>query len=406
MLIKLAWRNLFRNTRRTVLSGLAIGIGLAGLILMDAMVRGELNEAVLSATATFPGQAQIHHRDFRRTLAVEATLAEPDRVLAELAQEPLVKAFAPRVLSYAMLSSPADASSVLLYGIDPQREAAVSQLALARVKGHGLDPAEPSQILIGKRLAENLGVDLGDRMVITVAQAGTGELSQEMFRVAGIFELKIREMDQATAFISLAKAQQLLRLGSGIHEIAVVFKDLQTASDPRLPFWKQYSRGSDQALGWGALFPDLLTIADVYRVSLFMMALIVFGIVSFGIMNTLFMSLYERMFEFGVLRAIGTRPGRLAGVILFEAGFLAGISSLMGVLLGLLITLWLQRIGVDYSGLEFNGVAFRNLLFPVLHWSQYVLYPVALIAFTVLVGSYPALYAARLTPAKAMQRTL
>lgn len=406
LFLKLAWRNLFRNTRRTVLSGLAIGIGLAALIFFDAFMIGMLDNMVTTATATFPGQAQIHAAKFRQTLDVEKTVHDPERVLADLSRDPEVRAFAPRAVSFAMLSSAADVGSIMLYGIDPQREREVSRLAQALRQGEWLAPGDVGHILIGSQLAKNLDVEVGDRIVVTLAQAGTGDLSQEMFRVGGIFSFRIREMDSSLAFITLPKAQQLMQIGRGLHEVAVVFKNLQAASNPALPFWKHYSRNGNEALSWGDLFPELKSLGELTRFSLGISALILFGIVSFGIMNTLFMSLYERMFEFGVLRAVGTRPGRLAWLVILESCSLAVVSIMIGILLGWGLTMFFRWHGIDYRGLEFYSLTVKDLIYPVMSAYQYTVYPLWLFGFTALVGLYPALHAARMNPAQAMKRSM
>jgi ABC-type lipoprotein release transport system permease subunit len=406
LLVKLAWRNLFRNTRRTVLSGLAVGLGLAALIFYDALVIGMTNTMIETATATLPGQAQIHHAGFRTTLDVANVIADPAAVLAGLAQEPEVKAYAPRVASYAMLSSAADVASVMLYGVDPERERTVSRLAVALKQGRYLNADEPETIYLGERLARNLAVGLGDRVVVTVAQAGTGELSQAMFRVGGIFALGGREMDGGLAFVTLAQAQQLLRLNGSLHEIAVTFKHLSAAEDASSPFWSRYSQAGNEAVSWSRLFPELKTILNSTQYAVVITAFILFGIVSFGIMNTLFMSLYERMFEFGVIRAIGTRPYQVALIMALEAACLAVISIAIGVALGWGATAFAAAVGIDYRGIEVSGVTLRDLIRPVIRPEQYSRYPLWLFGFTVLVGLYPALYAARMSPAKAMKRSL
>ncbi len=406
LLLKLAWRNLFRNTRRTLLSGLAIGVGLAALIFGDGYMQGMINGMVQTATATLPGEAQIHHEGFRKSMDVELTVSHGQDILTSLAKEPIVKSFAPRVLSYGMLTSPADVSSILLYGVDPAKEATVSNLKEVIQSGSYLSSDHPNQILVGEQLAKNLSLSLDDRVVITVAQAHTGELSQEMFRVGGIFKFSQRDLDSSVAFINLTKAQQLLMLDDHFHEIALDFTNLKLASDKNLPFWKHYSQDGNEAMGWGQLFPDLKAFADMSSFAMFITALILFGVVSFGIMNTLFMSLYERMFEFGVMRAIGTRPGRMALMILLEACSLAVISIIIGIVLGYGLTRYYQVVGIDYRGLEFTGVTIKSLLYPVMRSYQYVVYPIWLFVFTALVGLYPAIYAARLTPAKAMKKSL
>jgi ABC-type lipoprotein release transport system permease subunit len=339
-------------------------------------------------------------------LAVEDTIVASEAVLRELAGWPTVKAFAPRTLSLAMITSPSDVGSVMLYGVEPDREKQISHLSRALAQGRYESQADPRRILIGTKLAQHLKAGVDDRVVVTVARAGTGELSQEMFRVGGIFSFGVRELDSGATFINLREAQRLLLVGSGVHEIAVDFKNLAQASDASLPFWKEFSQQGNEALGWGGLFPELKSLAGLIDFSLLLTALILFGIVSFGIMNTLFMSLHERMFEFGILRAVGTRPATLALIIVFEAASLAVISIAIGLIIGWAVTLLFQTIGIDYRGLEFSGVTIKDMIYPVMLAYQYTVYPVWLFVFTSLVGLYPAIYAARLKPAIAMKRTL
>jgi ABC-type antimicrobial peptide transport system permease subunit len=145
---------------------------------------------------------------------------------------------------------------------------------------------------------------------------------------------------------------------------------------------------------------------ELSRFSTYLMGLILFGIVALGIINTLFMSLHERMFEFGVLRAVGTRPWGIAQLIIYEAGSLATLSIAMGCILGFIATVITSGVGFDYTGIEYVGVTFRKLIFPVLRIRQFIEYPLWLFIFTILVGLYPAIYAAKMLPSAAMRRGL
>ena len=176
LLIKIAWRNIFRNARRTVLASLAIGIGLAALIFTDALMIGMVESMVRTATDTFLGQGQIHSDGFRSTLEVERTVRDLPRVLARLKADPRVRGFSPRTQAFGMLSSPANAGAILLYGIDPQLEKDISKIDEAVVEGAFLGLEDQRKILIGSKLAETLEVAPGDRVVVTVAEAETGEL--------------------------------------------------------------------------------------------------------------------------------------------------------------------------------------------------------------------------------------
>ncbi len=406
ILLKLAWRNIFRNKRRNFLAGLAIGIGLAALIFMDALIIGMKENMIKAATGFFPGQGQIHAEGFRKTFEVQNTIHNSDMVVKNLTDEKIIQSFTKRTAGFGMITSPSDVSSILLWGVDPLKEKKVSKIHTAIKQGKFLDELDSNKILLGKKLAKNLDVTLGDRIVITLAQAKSGRLSQEMFRVGGIFFFNMNEMDTSTAFIDISKMQEMLKLPKGIHEIAFNFKDIKMADSPKTgDFYKKYSKYGNEALGWNRLFSDLNSLLNLSQYSMGIGALILFGLVSFGIVNTLFMSLYERMFEFGVLRAIGTRPSKMAFIVIFEACSLALISIIIGILISLTVTFWLSKTGIDYRGLDWAGVTIQELIYPVLMPYQFFIYPLSLFILTALVGIYPALYAARLTPAKAMRKT-
>jgi ABC-type lipoprotein release transport system permease subunit len=406
LLLKLAWRNMFRNKRRTFLTAIAIGVGLASMIFFDAYMIGTLNNVVHSAIASFPGQVQIHRKDFTKTYDVEKIIMDGRKVMDTLQTEKTVDVFAPRTMSYAMITSASDVASAMLYGIQLEKEEKLSQLKQAITSGDfwSLNDKETNRVLIGQKLAESLNIGIGDRVVVTVAQANTGELSQEMFRIGGIFSVGISEMDAGAIFVELKKSQDLLYIGDNIHELALNFKDIKLASDDKLGFWDKYSKNDNEALSWEKIFPDIQAMVEMTYFSMYIIGLILFGIVAIGIMNTLFMSLYERMFEFGVLRAIGTRPFNMFMLVIFEAGFLAIISIVIGIILGFAVSYIFSITGIDYRGLEFVGVTIQEMIYPVLKYEQYIVYPVWLFVFTVIIAIYPAVFAAKITPSKAMKR--
>jgi ABC-type lipoprotein release transport system permease subunit len=213
-------------------------------------------------------------------------------------------------------------------------------------------------------------------------------------------------MDRGFAFVRLPAAQKMLGIDGGVHEIAIKFKSIRFAAEKDNPFWKRYSTNGNEAVSWTVLFPQLEGVLRMLWVSLAFVAVVLFGIVAFGIINTLFMSLYERMFEFGVIRAIGTRPGGVRRLVVFEAGALAVLSILMGTVLGFALTFAASKIGIDYRGIEFAGTTFYNLLYPEIRAEQFLIYPAAVFFFTVLVGFYPAGAAARLRIAEALRKSL
>ena len=403
--LKLAIRNLFRNKRRTFIAGSAIGIGLAALIFTDALIIGMEVNMVASATESYLGEGQIHHQDFRSSYAVEGTINNLPEVIERLEKEEIVDKFTQRTMTFAMITSPANLSAVSMVGINPATERDLSQIDEAIISGNYFEGNNHRDIIIGSKLAEILEVDLGARVVMTVAQANTGDLSQEMFRISGIYHFNIKEMDRAMAFVRLPKAQEMLGIGNEVHEIVLKFSDGSHGRDRSLPFWEEYSNDGNEAVSWTVILPELDAAFEMSQFATYIVGLILFGVVALGIINTLFMSLHERMFEFGVLRAVGTRPFTMARLILFEAGALAALSIIIGAVIGFIVTYLMTQIGIDYTGIEFSGVTYRELLYPVMTVRQYIEFPIVVFLFTLLIGLYPALYAARLSPAKAMRRS-
>ncbi|MCY3871021.1 MAG: ABC transporter permease [Gemmatimonadetes bacterium] len=405
ILIKLAWQNLFRHKRRSIIAATAMGIGLAALIFADALWLGMERNMVKTATASFLGDAQIHREGFSDEQAVELTINHLDAVVVNLQREGIVAHFTLRTFAFGMITSPATVAAVNLVGVEPSTEQYLSQIDDAIIEGAYFEGSNSRDIVMGEELAERLEVGLNDRIVVTVAQAGSGDLSQEMFRVSGIYRFADEGMNSGMAFIRLGKAQQMLALGTGAHEIALKFIDSTSAEDQNLLFWKTYWQGGNKARSWIEVLPEVQAMFEMSKFSKYIMGVVLFGVVVFGIVNTLFMSLYERMFEFGVLRAIGTRPFGMAQLILFEAGALAVLGIILGTVFGFCVTVIFSTIGIDYTGIEMMGITMQELIYPEMRIQPFIFYSIWIFVFTIIAGLYPARYAARMSAATAMRRS-
>jgi ABC-type lipoprotein release transport system permease subunit len=404
--LKLAWRNIFRNRRRTFLTGLIIGIGLAAMIFVDSYIIGMKDNMISSATSSFLGHAQIHRRGFQDSLDAETTISRVDRIAEQLRSDPHVEAFSERTLTYGTISAPADIASVVIYGIAPDREKPMSKVDESMIEGSYLEASANGDALIGDELAGRLEAEVGDRIVLTVSKAGSGELSQTLFRVGGIFRMHIEEMDAQTVFIPLKSAQEMLGIDRGVHEIAVRFVRSSYAAEQGEQFTAAYSRFGNAAQTWQELVPQIKYVLDMTNISILITVILVFAMIVFGIINTMFMALYERTFEFGVLRAVGTRPTRLRNLIIFEAGSLAVYAIGLGMILGAAVTLISSFTGLDLTGVEFAGTTFTSRIYPAFTLRQFTIYPLLVFVFTCVVSLYPAGHASSMSVARALQRPL
>lgn len=404
--LRMAWRNLFRNGRRTLLTASIVAMGLGGLILADAIALGMTRLMASTATDLFLGQGQVHAEGFRSSLKVEKTVENLPRVEALLQGDPSVACFAERSCALVMISSGWGAESALLHGIDPAAERRVSRLQSSLTAGRNLLGPGDEGVLLGERLARALHVGVGDRVVVTCSRKGGGDLAQAMMKVTGIFAFHSKGMDRSLAFTGLAHSQQLLGLGAGVHEVAVRFKEGDGSERTLVPLYRSLSQGGNEALPWSALMPQLKMVIDISRLVAYILSLLLTVLVALSIWNTLFMSLYERTYEFGVLRALGTRPAALSALVLMESACLGFVSVLLGTLAGWGATQLMTWIGLDYRGIEYAGITYQTVIVPQARMIQYTLFPLGVWCFTILISLYPAIHAARISPVRAMQRSL
>lgn len=405
--LNLARRNLARNRRRTLLAGSFIALSLVALIFTDGFMRGMIETMVRNATLTLSGEAQVHASGYLDEPEVETVIKAVDALRQELDSREEIAAYTLRIQSPAMLGSSANALGVQLIGIEPGGELAVSRVADAVIQGRYLDGSKPTDILIGSRLAELLEVDLGDRLVLSVSMAHTGELNQQLYRLSGIVQFNNRPLDESMVFLPLGTSQQLLGLDDAIHQVAMVMADPALATDPAVTLWSELSIDGLDAKPWPKLMPELSSMLSYTDFALYIIGGILFVLAGLGVVNTMFMSIYERTYEFGVLRSIGTRAGAIARLIMTEALLLGLFSVLAGMILGGALEYLVGINGIQYgSDVEFNSVSLNEPIYPIFTWAQFTVIPLWVLGMTVVACLYPALYAARIVPAKALHKSL
>ncbi|TLU66376.1 ABC transporter permease [Thalassotalea litorea] len=405
LITSLASRSIFRNTRRTLLTIALIASCLAALMFTDGIVRGYTKSMVDISTQTFLGEAQIHQQGYRRNSDVDLTINNTQQLLQQLSQDAKVDSFSPRVISGAMLSSSQNVSGGMVYGVIAEHEAKVSKLKQALIQGQYLS-GNPQQVLLGSELAEILDVTLGDRIVITLSQAYDGDLSQELFRVSGIIRFNDRGMDSSVAFINYDQAKSIINV-RGAHEIAIQLQGDAIVDDRNDPFWQKYNHNDRELLSWKALFPQINGMLEMSSYSTLITSLIMYILVSLGLINTMFMSIFERHNEFGILLAIGTRPKRLFAQILCEGFFIGVIGMICGLLLGYIVCQAGAHYGINFGdAVELSGITINEPIYLIINYLEFIKLSLALLLVTMLACIYPALHASKLSPSLAMRKPL
>ncbi|MGM0461659.1 MAG: ABC transporter permease [Fibrobacterota bacterium] len=406
IICKTAWRNIFRNTRRTIITATAISIGIAGLIVTDAFMKGMMDNLIRNGTASFIGDAQIHSRAYKNNPETEHTLPEYNTIEKKLSRYPEIRAYSPRIISMGLLSSAENSESAEVWGIDPEKEQNVTIIS-ERLSLESKFLPKKNSLLLGQKIAQDLGVNLKDHLILTLAEAQSGARRQEYMRVDGIYSFGSEEMDGMVVLMHESTARSMLGLTSNeYNQIALTLEGhpLDIAEDTLLT--QKYTQSDVQFETWDELLPQLSSLMELTDMSMFILGAILFVIVSFTIVNTLFMAIYERFFEFGVLKSLGTTPRQIIRMILYEAGFIALIGSVIGMIIGG-FSLWiLSRIGISYQDIEFSGMTFYEKIYPIVTLRQFIIYPVVISLLTVLISLYPARYIGIMPPSEAMKKSI
>ena len=375
------------------------------LILVDGLILGMTDVMVGSITHTLEGEAQVNRKGFRDNFEVEYTIDNPDSVISELEQAKYVSGFGPRVIVGGMIASPYNTTGGLVYGVDAERELGVSRIRDAVYEGTYLTGTD-REILIGKKMAKLLEVKLRDRIIITAATVDSNDITQELFRVSGFVEFGPEELDENFVFINLTQAQRFLGMQGKLHQVAIRFDDPEDAKNKELPIFQTLTDEDNEAKGWLDLQPTIGAMIEMSNYATSIVGVVLILLTSLGVINSMFMSIYERIYEFGVSKAIGTTARDIFNLVLFEALFLALMSCVAGIALGYLASDYFATHGIPMGRMEMSGVVVDGNLVTKPQAYQFILFPIYVTALTVLAAIYPASFAAKIVPTQALQRAL
>lgn len=399
---RIAWRNVWRNGRRTAVVVIAIAVGIAGTVLSMAINFGMVVQMVETAIATDLGHLQIHARGYEDDPGLARRLDDGGRMgIAALNLAQNVTAWAPRVRSDGLLTSPRASAGVSVLAIDPEREAGITVMADSVTQGAYLD-GEERRILIGEALAERLAVKLGSKVVLSATDV-TGDLAGEAFRVGGLFRTSSSDLNRSTVYLQLEEAQRLFAMGDAISELAVRTADRDRVASLQRNLVEELGEGVE-VRSWEQLAPLLVYFVDMFDQMAWIMYAAVFIAMAFGIANVMLMSVFERTREIGVIASIGMSGPRVVAMVNWESLFLVGVGLLAGFVLSA-AGLFLLRDGIDLSrwGEGLNAMGVPTTIVPVVRMKDLVAPTVVAAVTGILAGLWPAVRASRTRPAEALR---
>ena len=407
MFLQLAWRNIWRNTRRTTVILVAVIIGVWSMLLLGSLMRGIADGMVKNGIATLTGHIQIHHKGYRDDPAIENSITSISVIESTLDEVlPPGALSAARVRVNAIANNARHAGGVTLVGIDPAAEAKVSFIGGAIAGGRYLTEADQNAIIIGEALRAKFETRIGRKLVLMSQDTGR-EIASRAFRIVGIFTAEMQSTEKQFVFVTKAAGQKMLKLKDGISEVAVIlpdgpdndsiYKALKTALPP-----DQF-----EVHTWRELLPFQTAYLKILDGFMWIWYLVVFVAMGFGIVNTTLMAVFERMREFGLLKALGMKPWWILREVLTESFLMLATGMVIGNLLAFLCIFALSKTGIDLSafaaGVEYAGMA--RVIYPAIAAKDFFIGNMTVLLLGLLVSSYPAAKAARFTPVEALAQT-
>ncbi len=397
MLFRLAWRNIWRNKRRSFIVLASVMVGLIAIVLSDGLSNGMMRQMLFNQVNLDISHIQIHKAGFNSNKIVKNYVPDYKHVESVLNKDQEVEAYSKRVYATGIISSANNSSGVIIYGINPAAEAKVSVIKSSIINGRYLGNGR-REIIIGKKLAEKLGVEVGDK-IVAMANTIKGDIGSDAFRIVGIFRTSSSEFDKMTVYVNAGAEQEMLGIGDNYHEFAVITKDYNKVTSVKKSLEEQLGSGYE-VYTYRNMLPMLIYQMELYKESMMILNVIIGLALIFGIINTMLMSVFERIREFGVLMAIGMKNSRLYLMIVFEAFILGVIGTFAGLICGLLLDIPLAHSGINLSifsaGLESFGIG--AIIYPVLSIGN-LINSILFMPLVAVVGAlYPAYKAIKLEP--------
>lgn len=400
-----ALRSIRRNARRTLLSVVGIAIGVALMLVVESFNRGKMEVFTRVGAESGAGHLRVTPAGWSVKRDPRMRLADPERALREARALPGVAVAAPRVRAQALLAMGTHVVAVELVGVDPAAELRAWRYARKVTEGRWLREDDAGAIVIGKTIAEQLGVELEDELLATTVGRG-GEVESAMLRIVGIVATGSEEVDLMISHAPLADVARLTAI-PGLGEVTILLSDWRGYEAARLAL-KARLGGTDEVLTWPELVPDLVGHAEQENQTTRVVTEIIMLVVLIGVASAQLASVLERRREFAVLSALGMGGGRLVRVVLAEGLALGLVGGLAGLALGGPLVWLLTTRGLDLSSMYGKSMAFGGTVIdPIIYgamgaWILPEAFFVAIVA-TVLASLYPAWFAARTDPAQALR---
>jgi ABC-type lipoprotein release transport system permease subunit len=401
-ILRMAWRNVWRNRRRSLVTISAMTLALTVMILYSALIEGYMQGMEHNLLALELGDIQIHHPEYQNDPSLYSRIEESDQIVSKLGR--LGYPASPRLLGGALVAASQASAGALIRGLEVELDARVSEIGEHVAEGRWLTRDEPRRVVIGRRLAHTLDVEVGDELIL-LGQAYDGSMANDLYEVGGILLGISDGTDRAGIFMTAPAFREFFAFPGGAHQIIVRRPSMHDELGLVAANVSEVASGLDVET-WREIVPVLASMLDSTRGLMVFIFLIIYIAIGILILNAMLMAVFERIREIGVLKALGVAPSQVMLLMLTEACIQTAIAVLVGVSLAVPGLVYLRDVGIDMGslgGISMMGVAFDPIWRAVVTPESFGQPLFTLLFIVALAVFYPAWKAATIQPVEAIQ---
>jgi len=402
-MLSLAARNVMRNGHRSLVTTLAMAFACAMMIVFSSLMEGLVVGSERNIVSMNTGDIQIHQRSYRDEPDIYKQINQSLELVTAIRQAGFMAS--ERLFAYGLMASDQSSSGVQLRGVDLDYEATVTQINQHIQTGDWLDKSDSHGVVIGKKLARLLDVSIGSELIF-IGQTADGYMANDRFYIRGILKSVSARMDSSGVIMSNAMLQELINLSDGAHEIAIMRSDRNTDLALAVEIIDDLVADDLEVLNWHQLMPVISQFLQTAHVQSLIMLVFTYIAVASVVLNAMLMSVFERIHEFGIMKAVGVRPWQLIRIIYAETFIQTLLASLLGLLFGVSITWYFEQNGLDLSSLSesisFAGLALDPVWYAALSMKSLFAPVLFLFVIAAVAVIYPALKAAVIRPVDAI----
>lgn len=404
ILLAMAWRNVWRNKTRSIIILLSISIGIFSGLFILSLYKGMMRSRVRTVIDQEYGHIQLHDPVFKDDQHPSCIIKGEEAIISEISKDPDTKVVGSRSVTQAMIASTTGSGGVWVFGVDPKKEDQLSQLTAKIKQGTGFAPHKQQQLVIGKKLADKLKMKLGSKVVLTMMDSSSNMVAGS-FRIAAIYQTDNAPLDERQVFVKKEELNALLGIGKSSHEIVVLLHDDQKTDSVKNRWAVRFPVLMTES--WKELSPETQLMVDTMDVYSWIVMLIIFLALAFGIENTMLMAILERTKEVGMMLALGLDKLRLFLMVMWETVLLTLAGVPVGILVAWILIDRLNKKGMDWTRSEkelMQSFGFQSIIYPEFPWERIIMIIMIVMGTALLSCLYPAARALKMQPSESIRK--